>query len=469
MHLLEGNPVGTSIDGLASGLDTTSIINSLMAVEALPQGQLKAKVSSDQSMVTALQGLNTRMTLLQGLSSTISAPGATNLFTATTNNTALTATAATTAASGSVDLTVTALSSTKVGVTEALTVWPADASGNPAHLTLVDKTGKATEITPASTSLDDVVTAINAAGGGATAVKVPAGNGTYRLQLTSATAGAAGDFQAYQGTAAEVTAGTAVDLFSKPTAAVIKPAQDATALLYAGTAAQQTITSATNTFANVLQGVSVTATAVTASPVTVTVASDTAGISKQATDLVKSVNDVLSYISDSSAVTTTANANGGSSAKGGIFTGNYGIRALGDTVLNAVVAPVNGKSPSEYGIVIQKDGTFTFDQAKFSTAMTADPAGTQSAVSQIAARVSTATKNASDPVSGFVPQLIKGQQSEISDLNNQISDWDSRLATRRATLQAVYTNMETLLGGLKSQSSWLSGQLAGMSTSSSGA
>lgn len=459
--------MGTSIDGLASGLNTTSIIDSLMAVEALPQQQLQAKVASDQTMVTALQGLNTRMTLLQGLSSTISAPGATNLFTATTNNTAVTATASTTAATGSIDITVTALSSTKVGVTEALTAWPTDASGSPAHLTLVDKTGKQTEITPASTSLDDVVTAINAAGGGATAVKVPAGNGAYRLQLTSTTAGAAGDFQAYQGTAADVTAGTAVDLFSKPTAAIIKPAQDATAVLYANTAAQQTITSSTNTFANVLQGVSVTATAITASPVTVTVASDTTGISKQAADLVKSVNDVLGYISDSSAVTTTANSNGGSSAKGGVFTGNYGISTLGDNVANAVVAPVNGKSPSEYGIVIEKDGTFTFDKDKFSAAMTADPAGTQSALSQIAARVATATKNASDPVTGSVTALIKSQQSEISDLNTQVSDWDTRLSDRRATLKAVYTNMETLLGGLKAQSSWLSGQLG--SASSTGA
>lgn len=460
--------MGTSIDGLASGLNTTAIIDSLIAVEALPQGQLQAKVAADNTMIAALQGLNTRLTLLNSAAAATAKPGATNLFTATTNNPAITATASTSAAPGSVDLTISQLSSTKVGVTEALTSWwPTDASGNPAHLTLVDKTGKATEITPASTSLDDVVTAINAAGGGATAVKVPAGNGTYRLQLTSTTAGAAGDFQAYQGTAADVTAGTATDLFAQPTAAVIKPAQDATAVLYAGTAAQQTITSSTNTFTDVLPGVSVTATAVTTTPATITVATDTAGTSKQAADLIKSVNDVLGFISDSSAVTTTTTSAGATAAKGGIFTSNYAISSISNAVTDAVVAPINGKSPAEYGIIIEKDGSFTYDKDKFAAAMAADPAATQNALSTIASRVADATAKMTDSIDGTVPQLVKGRNSEVTDLNAQIADWDTRLATRRDTLKATFTNMEVLLSGFKAQSSWLSGQLAGLTSSSS--
>lgn len=461
--------MGTSIDGLASGLNTTSIIDSLMAVEALPQTQLKTKVASDQSMIAALQQLNTRVTLLQSSSAALSTPGATSLVTSTTNNPAVTATATAGAAAGSIDVTVSQLSSTKTGVTEALTAWPIDGSGNPAHLTIVDKAGKVTEITPASTSLDDVVTAINAAGGGATAVKVPAGSGTYRLQLTSTTAGAAGDFQAYQGTAADVTAGTATDLFSKPTAAVVRPAQDAQAILYKGTAAEQIITSATNTFTDLFPGVSVTATAVTAGPVTVSVAADNAGISKKAEDLIKSVNDVLGYIADSSAVTATTSATGGSTATGGIFTGSSSIRGVSDAIVNAVVAPINGKSPSEYGIVITRNGDFTFDKEKFAASLAANPAGTQAALSEISTRLAAATNAVSDSVSGTVPQLITGRQSEVSSLNDQISDWDTRLETRRATLKAVYSNMESLLGGLKAQSSWLTSQIAGMSTSSSGA
>lgn len=458
--------MGTAIDGLASGMNTTAIISALMDVEALPQAQLKTKLASNQSMITALQGLNTRLTLLNSTAEASSKPGALNLFTATSSAPSLTATTTTAASAGTIDVTVTKLASTKVGVTEGLGSWAVDANGKPAPLTLVDKAGKATEILPASTSLDDVVTAINAAKGGATAVKVPAGNGTYRLQLTATSTGAAGDFQAYQGTAAEVAGGTAVDLFTRPGAAVVKAAQDAEAILYAGTAAEMTVTSSTNTFKDLLPGVSVTATATSTTPVTVTVTSDTAGITKKAEDLVKALNDVLGFLTDNSAVTTTSTSSGAAAAKGGIFTGNSSVRAVSDQLLTAMAAPINGKSPSEYGIVITRNGNFTFDKDKLTAALAADPAGTSAALQEVASRVAAAAKSATDPSQGSVTSLIKGRQSEARDLGNQISDWDQRLSSRRATLQAVYTRMEVLLGGLQSQSSWLSGQLAGLSASS---
>jgi flagellar hook-associated protein 2 len=457
--------VGSSIDGLASGLNTTSIIDSLMAVEAQPQTQLKTKLASDQTMISTLQSLNSKLSSLKDLASGDSAVNALNLFSATTSSPSLSATATTSATAGSIDVTVTQLAQSQVDVTAAMSSWPTDGSGAPAHLTLVDSTGNQTEITPASTSLDDVVTAINAASGPARAVKVPAGNGAYRLQLTATTSGAAGAFSVYQGTAAQVSAGTATDLMADPSAAVVKGAQDAKATLYAGTPAAQTITSGTNTFTDLLPGVAVTASAVTATPVTVNIASDSAGITKKAGDLVNAVNDVLGFVSIYSAVTQTTDANGASAASGGIFSGNSGVRSVNDQVFSAMSMPVNGKSPSEYGINVTRDGNFTFDAAKLQSSLASDPAGTQAALQTIASRVSDAATSATDPFTGSVTALIKGQQSEVADLGSQISDWDQRLATRRQTLQSTYNAMEVALGQLNAQQSWLTGQIAGLSTS----
>ncbi len=50
-----------SLDGLASGLDTTTLIKSLMQIEAIPQTLLKNKVSATKTMVSALQALNTKV------------------------------------------------------------------------------------------------------------------------------------------------------------------------------------------------------------------------------------------------------------------------------------------------------------------------------------------------------------------------------------------------------------------------
>ncbi|WP_405476226.1 flagellar filament capping protein FliD [Paenarthrobacter ilicis] len=313
-----------------------------------------------------------------------------------------------------------------------------------------------------------MVPAINAASAGAHAVKVPAGNGTYRLQLTATTPGAAGAFTAYRGTPAQVGDGTAVDLVSEAGAAVVKSAQDAQATLYAGTAAAQVLTSGSNTFQDVLPGVSITASAVTAGPVTVTVASDVAGTTKKAEDLVKSVNDVLGFIAIYSAVSKTTDSKGASVPKAGIFTGNSTVRAVNDQVLAALSRPIAGKSPAEYGINITKAGDFTFDADKFAKSLAADPVATQAAVQGLAARLADAATAASDPYKGAVSGLIKGRESEVRDLGNRIADWDQRLITRRATLQSVYTNMEVVLGGLQSQSAWLSGQISSLSKQSSG-
>src|SRR5690606_31089587 len=113
-------------------------------------------------------------------------------------------------------------------------------------------------ITAASASLDDVVKAINASEAGVTALKVAAGtNGggdpQYRLQLTSR---ATGDESAFtlQGTGIASTEITA--------------AQDAEIKLWAGTPAEQSITSATNSFENILPGVNVTAKTVSTDAIT---------------------------------------------------------------------------------------------------------------------------------------------------------------------------------------------------------
>ncbi|HMO09921.1 MAG TPA: flagellar cap protein FliD N-terminal domain-containing protein, partial [Actinotalea sp.] len=52
------------VDGLVSGLSTTSLINQLIQVEAAPQALLKSKLSATQSFITALQSLNTKIASL---------------------------------------------------------------------------------------------------------------------------------------------------------------------------------------------------------------------------------------------------------------------------------------------------------------------------------------------------------------------------------------------------------------------
>jgi flagellar hook-associated protein 2 len=456
----------TGVDGLISGLDTTSLINAIIAADALPQTLLKTQQQTTTTFVTALQGLNSQIASLATLATSTAAAGALDLYTASSSSTALTATASSGASAGSVDLVVDQLAQTQVGVTAAMSGWPT----TPAALTIVSSTGVSTDITPASSSLDDIVKAVNAAGTGVTAMKVASGSVSgvpqYRLQFSSSATGAAAAFTVYQGTSADVTAGTATDLLAQPGAAVIHSAQDAQITLWSGTAAAQSISSSSNQFTDLLPGVTVNVTAASAAPITLTVDHDVTKTSATASALVSALTGVFATISTQSAVVQSTASDGTPTVSGGVFTADGTVRSIKEALLSAASDPINGHSPSEIGVSITQDGTLEFDQDKFAAAYAADPTNVQSMMATIATRVAAAGTAASDQYDGSLTTKITGQQSVITSLGTQISDWDTRLATRRAALEQTYSNMEVQLSNLQSQSSWLTSQLASLPTTS---
>jgi len=455
------------IDGLVSGLDTTTLINGLMAAEAVPQTILKNKATSNQAVVTALQGLNTKVAELATLATKTAKPDSLAASTATSSSKDVTATTSATALPGSIDFTVGSTAQAKSGVTAAMTAWPE----SPATLTFTSAAGKQVEVTSASSSLDDLVRAVNSSEAGVKAVKVASGKDadgavTYRLQLTSAATGAAGDFTVHRGTAAEVAAGTAPDLLAAPGAAVVKQARDASLTLWAGTSAEQVVTSSTNTFADLLPGVSVTVTAASPDPVTLTVARDGAASSKVASDLVSGLNGILTLIASKTSTTTSTNASGVTTVTSGTFTGSSTTRDVVQKLTTAMSAPVGGVSPSSIGISITKTGSFEFDEAKFSAALAADPVKVQATLSELSGRVQAAATSTSDKRDGSLTKIITGQQSVVKDLNDQIANWDDRLSSRRTQLQKTYTALEVALSSLTAQQSWLTSQISSLSTSS---
>ena len=455
------------IDGLVSGLDTTTLINGLMAAEAVPQTILKNKATANQALVTALQGLNTKVAELATLAATTAGTDSLASFTATSSSKAVTATTTATALPGSIDFRVGATAQAASGVTAAMTAWPS----SPATLTFTSAAGKAVEVTSASSSLDDLVRAVNSSEAGVKAVKVASGKDAsgapaYRLQLTSATTGSAGAFTVHQGTAAEVAAGTAPDLLAAPGAAVVAAARDASVTLWAGTAAEQVVTSSTNTFSDLLPGVSVTVTAASADPVTLTVARDGAASSKVASDLVSGLNGILTLIASKTSTTTSTNASGATTVTSGTFTGSSTTRDVVQKLTTAMSAPVGGASPSSIGISITKTGSFEFDEAKFSAALAADPAKVQATLSELSGRVAAAATSSSDKRDGSLTKIITGQQSVVKDLTDQIANWDDRLASRRTQLQKTYTALEVALSSLTAQQSWLTSQISSLSKSS---
>ena len=79
--------VTLGIDGLASGLDTTSIITNLMKVEAKPQDLLRTQLSAAQAKATAYRAVNTRFDAVRTAAEALTAGNLAAARTATSSST----------------------------------------------------------------------------------------------------------------------------------------------------------------------------------------------------------------------------------------------------------------------------------------------------------------------------------------------------------------------------------------------
>ncbi|MGI4791427.1 MAG: flagellar filament capping protein FliD [Janthinobacterium lividum] len=175
-----------SFSGLASGLDTSSIITQLTTTAQLPITQLNTQITGYNSQITDWQTLNTNLASLQtavtALSnlSTVSVPSGSS-----TNTAAATITTQVGAAIGNHTLTVNQLAQAQevVSTTQSSSTT---ALGQTGSFTI---NGKTVQINT-SDALADVASKINAVSAGVTANVVNVGTNDYRLTLTSTATGA---------------------------------------------------------------------------------------------------------------------------------------------------------------------------------------------------------------------------------------------------------------------------------------
>jgi flagellar hook-associated protein 2 len=449
----------STLSGVVSGLDTSALIAAEMAEESAPQAALQKQVATDNTLLTALQSLNASYASLATLANSDAATNAWNVFTTSSSDSSVSATTTTDASAGSITFTVNSIAQAQVDVTAPMS----DSTTTPVF-TIVGSSGQSTEIDPASGSIADIVDAINKSSAGVSAIAVASGKDAtsgatlYRLQLTSSNTGASGAFGVYEGAPSDVAAGTATDLLTQSGAATIQSASDASVTLWAGTSAAQTVTSTTNVFSNLLPGVSVSVSKAETDPVTLTIAPDATTITNAAANLVTTVNTLLQSIATKSAVSSTTDASGNTTTSGGAFTGDSLIRNASYQLFNAIAQLPNGVSPATIGIDINNDGSITFDQAKFQSALAADPDGTHAIMQAMSSQVAAQATAQSDPVTGSLTSRVSSLSTDITGLNSQVAAWATELAARQTALESAYAAMETQLSALKTQSNWLSQQ-----------
>ncbi|HTZ44595.1 MAG TPA: flagellar filament capping protein FliD [Jatrophihabitans sp.] len=424
-----------SVGGLASGIDTTSLISQLMTVAAQPQTALKNQLATEQSVVSEYQAINAKLTAFQTAANALSQSSAWAAAKATASTSSVIATTtagATIGSSATFDVVqlATAQVST-VAVPSGGTVVSTPANG----IDITDSTGTVHHLSLADGSASTVAAAVNTAGIGVRASLVNTDSGQV-LQFTASSTGQGGSF-------------SVAGLDTAPQTLVA--AQDAKVAVGNQAAGGYTVSSSTNTFTNVVPGVTFTVGAV-ASNVTITVGSDASAISDKVKAMVDAANSLLGELQ-------------ADTGKGALLEGNYQINAISQSVLSLVShGDTTGASFASSGVQLTSVGSLAFDATAFAAAYNADPAGTQTKLSGLASSVSSLALNTSTQT---VSPLISSGNSQVANLTKEISDWDTRLATEQTTLQAKYTAMEVALQKLNSTSSWLTQALNSTTNSSS--
>lgn len=355
-------------------------------------------------------------------------------------------------------------------VRAGLTVSVSDGSGSIAlelagGLRLGDAKAHNVE-TAANATLQQVADAITKSGSGFTAQAVQVATDSHRLQLTSNATGATGPIAVNPDAFLTGTLGTLTELSA---------GQDALITVGSGAGAYD-VTRTSNTISDLLKGVTLTLNkADPAVSVTVDISTDNAAVTDSFAKLVETVNKTLSELKKYSAFnpeTRTAS----------LLTGDSLVRSLQRDLVKAV-----GNGNDKMGLTIARDGTVSFDRAKFTAALEADPAAVRAQLSGtpgtagpppvpgvpgVAERLLKVADQASrsDTAVGGAGRLtaaITGREDTARGYDRQITAWDTRLALRETALKKKFAGLETALGRAQQQSAWLAGQLAGLPRASS--
>jgi flagellar hook-associated protein 2 len=471
--------VTSSVDGLVSGLSTSSLISQLMTVEAAPQTRLKTKVSNAQTAATSYQSVNSKVAAFKSAGDAISQLSTWRSIKATSSSSTVSASTSTNlnATTGSLTFDVTSLASKQTTTMKVTTLYDGAGDGTAdeaypitsASTISVAKGSYADDGTftqvgdpvdvdiSADKSAAGIAKAINAANLGMTAYVMKTGDTEGVLQINGTKTGASNGF---------VISGldnTGVDGES-PATTIPKSAE---IQVNGGGDSTYTVNSDTNTFTGLMAGVTITVSK-EETGVTVDVSNDLNAIAGKFQALVDAANATLSEIGAQTAYDA-------STKKGSPLTGDFAVRDMSQKILSAISQGLSWEDPAsttddplpkikfgslkQLGIELDSTGQLSFDSAKFQTAYNENPAKIQEAGMKFGDQIEAMGTS----MSTNLTSVITGRNNEIDSLNDQISNWDVRLSAKREALQKQYSDLEVALGKLKDQSSWLSGQLSGLS------
>lgn len=465
------------LSGLASGLDTESVISQLMAIE---QNKVTAVQWRQTSLTQHKTDLGTVKSKLDALKS-----AATDLASATTWKATQTTTS-----SDPAKLDVALLGGAGIGgqsvridrlassAQRGFSFTPSAAAGSLTFYYGTDPNapdnGKLTIDVPENATAAQIAAAINGKENAPVYAAVVKDGADERLVFSARKTGDSSNFTV---DTSGMDASHGMGLLSQYTRDTDLNA------VYRLNNEPTTRESESNVVENAIPGVRLTLKGVSADALSVNTtqaAIDTDAIVKKITAFVDAYNAVVTATRAELTEKRVPGASTTSDLQKGQLFGDYQLSSMLGTLKQKITQPFDdlGLRLSDFGIGVPKagassqdakDGKLTIDADKLKEALTADASQVrklfagEGAIKGLSGELSDYI-NGQTGRDGTLTNRIAGDDKRMQDFNDQIAKLNQRMEAQQERLKAQFAAMETALSTSQSQSQWLAGQIASLPT-----
>ena len=466
-----------SVGGLATGIDTKSLVSQLMALERQPETLLTAQKTTAQKQIDAYNLLNTSLsnlkTFMAGMNTASTFQG---MSASVADSTFMTAQASSTAAAGAHTVTVNNLATFQRQVSAQGYTSASDLNMGTGKISITggDSTVPPITIDTTNNSLNGIADAINKSGANIMASVINDGSGSpYRLVLNGK------DTNNYTIDTSGLTGGAAGSnpTFAQSGATYVKG--EKASFSVDGVA----ITKTSNTISDVIPGV--TLNLVKAGTTTVSVSNDSSAVTSKLNNFVNGYNDAIGLINKYSSYDSTTKV-------AGVLAGDSTVRSLKTGLQSLISSPLAGVT-ADYSLLSQigitsnsKDGTLSIDSTKLSAALTANSAavtdlfthntgvlgitdstqyGIAEQFNQKLDKLTHAYVGTSSSDNGTISTRINGLTTKMKNIDDQVTTMERLMTQKEDNLNKQFSAMESLVSSV-STGAWSSllTTLSGMST-----
>lgn len=361
-----------------------------------------------------------------------------------------TATVGTKAISGSYDFFVEKLASRHQLAFKGLQDGDIDTSGNftigqgdksfTIDLSTIDSTGDG------SNSLAELAAAINNASDN-TGVKATLlrSNGEVSLVLASEKTGAENAITVSTG---NTSGGKFDDAIANPV--VLSQAQDAKVRL--GGENGMELTNSSNTFSEIIDGVSVTFTKAHKAgdqPLTIDIDQDKSATKEKAQTFVNALNALMTSFD-------SLTASGGEGATRGVLAGDSSIRSIENMINQTIRTKFGGATLMEFGIASDRNGKLTIDAKRFESAVAEKPEAFEKMFSDKGGLLDTLDKNVAvytNSTNGMMKNrkesintMLRRVDDQFDNIQKQYDSSYSRYLKQYTSMMQTQSAMETTFG-----------------------